>query len=171
MKKCSYCGKEYPDEATACSIDGQPLETIGAPAAPKAQPVTSAAKPPPAGRPVDPALMTRLRSIHLYLGCIFAPMLLLFAISGIWQTLGVGNSQILRVISSIHTQRGWKTPTPYLSSKLMRVFIVVMALAFVSTTILGIIMALKYGRSRKTAIYCLIFGVAFPLLLIVIRLL
>jgi len=25
MKICSYCGKEHPDEATACSIDGQPL--------------------------------------------------------------------------------------------------------------------------------------------------
>ncbi len=25
MKKCSYCGKEYPDEATACAIDGEPF--------------------------------------------------------------------------------------------------------------------------------------------------
>jgi len=25
MKKCTYCGKEHPDEATACSIDQQPL--------------------------------------------------------------------------------------------------------------------------------------------------
>jgi hypothetical protein len=25
MKKCAYCGKEYPDEATACAIDGEPL--------------------------------------------------------------------------------------------------------------------------------------------------
>src|SRR6266566_8428207 len=25
MKKCSYCGKEYSDEAAFCSIDGQPL--------------------------------------------------------------------------------------------------------------------------------------------------
>ncbi|HLX70707.1 MAG TPA: hypothetical protein VKV04_13855 [Verrucomicrobiae bacterium] len=27
MKKCSYCGKEYSDEATLCSIDEQPLES------------------------------------------------------------------------------------------------------------------------------------------------
>lgn len=25
MKKCSYCGKEYPDDATACAIDGEPF--------------------------------------------------------------------------------------------------------------------------------------------------
>ncbi len=25
MKKCPYCGKEYPDEALACAIDGEPL--------------------------------------------------------------------------------------------------------------------------------------------------
>ena len=25
MKRCPYCGKEYPDEASECAIDGQPL--------------------------------------------------------------------------------------------------------------------------------------------------
>jgi len=28
IKKCTYCGKEYPDEATFCSIDGTLLEPI-----------------------------------------------------------------------------------------------------------------------------------------------
>jgi hypothetical protein len=28
MKKCPYCGKEYPNEASECAIDGQPLETF-----------------------------------------------------------------------------------------------------------------------------------------------
>jgi hypothetical protein len=31
MKKCTYCGKEYPDDATACSIDEQPLTFVGPP--------------------------------------------------------------------------------------------------------------------------------------------
>jgi len=26
MKACSYCGKQYPDEAIVCSIDGQSLD-------------------------------------------------------------------------------------------------------------------------------------------------
>jgi hypothetical protein len=25
MKKCTYCGKEYPDEATVCPLDQEPL--------------------------------------------------------------------------------------------------------------------------------------------------
>jgi len=25
MKKCTYCGKEYPDEATVCELDEEPL--------------------------------------------------------------------------------------------------------------------------------------------------
>ncbi len=29
MKRCSYCGKEYSDEATLCSVDHEPLVEIG----------------------------------------------------------------------------------------------------------------------------------------------
>ena len=29
MKKCTYCGKEYPDEAEVCAIDQQPLVRDG----------------------------------------------------------------------------------------------------------------------------------------------
>jgi hypothetical protein len=28
MKHCTYCGKEYPDEAEACQIDGEPLQLV-----------------------------------------------------------------------------------------------------------------------------------------------
>jgi hypothetical protein len=28
MKKCTHCGKEQPDEATTCPVDGQPLESV-----------------------------------------------------------------------------------------------------------------------------------------------
>jgi hypothetical protein len=31
MKKCTYCGKEYPDDATVCSVDEQPLTFVGPP--------------------------------------------------------------------------------------------------------------------------------------------
>lgn len=32
MKKCSYCGKEFPDTATVCDVDAQPLADPNAPA-------------------------------------------------------------------------------------------------------------------------------------------
>lgn len=28
MKSCAYCGKEYPDEASTCAIDGEPLQPL-----------------------------------------------------------------------------------------------------------------------------------------------
>ena len=28
MKQCIYCGKEYPDEASVCAIDGEPLRDV-----------------------------------------------------------------------------------------------------------------------------------------------
>jgi len=37
MKRCTYCGKEYGDEADACQIDGEPLLSPEEAAAQKAQ--------------------------------------------------------------------------------------------------------------------------------------
>ena len=112
--------------------------------------------------------MKKLRSLHLYLGCIFAPMLLFFAISGIWQTLRIGfHSGLLTLLSTLHMGGGLKSGAT-LSSPIMRYYIVAMAGGFIVTTILGIVMALTQGGNRKTAFWCLAFGVVFPLAVIVI---
>ena len=111
--------------------------------------------------------MKKLRSLHLYLGCIFAPMLLFFAISGIWQTLGIGHSGLLAVLSTAHMGGGLKSGFT-LSSAVLRWFIVLMAAGFIIGTIFGVVMALTQGTNRKTALYCLVFGVLFPLAVIAI---
>jgi hypothetical protein len=112
--------------------------------------------------------MQKLRSIHLYLGCLFAPLLLFFAISGIWQTLGL-HSPVLERLSTIHTELRLKNGSE-LSSFALRVFVIVMAVSFIVTTLLGIAMAVKFGRSRKAACCCLAFGVLLPLVLVLLRL-
>jgi len=169
MKKCSYCGKEYPDDATVCAVDQNPLVTIGQSAAPVAATAAKPSVPAPAARTVKPALMAQLRSLHLYLGCIFAPMLLLFAITGIWQTTGIMPMRWMVLLSSIHTSHQLKAGGS-LTGPLIRLFVLMMALAFVVTTILGIMMAVKYGKNRRAAYYCLGAGVVIPVLLIVIQL-
>jgi hypothetical protein len=113
------------------------------------------------------ALMKNLRSIHLYLGCIFAPLLLFFAISGIWQTLGF-HSDFLTRLSTIHTSHQLKNGSS-LSGGLLMIFVIIMAVSFVITTILGVIMAIKHGGSRRAAYYCIAFGLAFPIALVLIR--
>ena len=111
--------------------------------------------------------MQKLRSIHLYLGCIFAPLLLFFAISGIWQTLGL-RSPSLDWLSSIHTAVRFKNGHEP-GSPALKIFVVTMAGSFIVTTVLGVVMALNYGRSRKAAVYSLAIGVVIPLALILVR--
>jgi len=110
--------------------------------------------------------MQKLRSLHLYLGCIFAPMLLFFAVSGIWQTLNIP-SRLLQRLSTIHTSHALKAGGN-LTSGFMTIFVLVMAASFIVTTLLGIVMALNYGRSRRAAICCLAAGVAVPLVLVLL---
>ena len=113
--------------------------------------------------------MQKLRSIHLYLGCVFAPMLLFFAVSGIWQTLlKPAGSGILARLSTIHTSHGLKSGND-LTSPLLILFVLLMSLSFIVTTMLGVVMAVKFGRSRRAACYCLAVGVIFPLALVLLR--
>jgi hypothetical protein len=111
--------------------------------------------------------MQKLRSVHLYLGCIFAPLLLFFAISGIWQTLGI-KTPLLRLMATIHTSHELKSGGG-LSSFSLKVFVLIMTVSFIIMTILGVVMAVKYGRSRRVVFYSLIFGLAFPLILVLIH--
>ena len=96
-------------------------------------------------------------------------MLLFFAISGIWQSLGLGGAGLLKALSTIHTSHRLKSGGVFLSSPVMEGFVLVMAMSFIVTTILGVDMALKFGRSRNVAFYCLAFGVLFPLALVLLR--
>jgi len=112
--------------------------------------------------------MKKLRSLHLYLGCIFAPMLLFFAVSGIWQTLGLHfHSHFLSRLTTIHMSRGLKTNDGF-TSFFMMIFVLLMAVSFMISVILGVVMALKFGGSKRAAFYCLAAGVLVPLTIIVI---
>ena len=168
MKKCSYCGKDYPDDATICAVDQHPLVPVG-PSAAHVETNPSASPTAPTPRAVKPALMTQLRTLHLYLGCIFAPMLLLFAISGIWQTVGIRGGAVMSLLSAMHTSHKQKDGGGF-ASPFWKLLVILMALSFVVTTILGILMAVKYGKNRRVAYYCLGAGVIIPLLLTAIQL-
>jgi len=119
--------------------------------------------------------MKHLRSLHLYLGCIFAPLLLFFAVSGIWQTLGI-RSPLLQRLSTIHTSHALKLKLTThalesggsLTNGALTVFVILMSASFILSTVLGVVLAIKYGRSRRAVWGCLAFGIAFPLALVLI---
>ena len=114
-----------------------------------------------------------LRSIHLYLGTFFAPMLILFVISGVLQVFhlhhdhknGYKAPQLIEDLSEIHTQQRLDIGQAAQTSKPFQYFTVFLSVAFIFTTITGIMMALKFARP---AIVWLVFlaGLCLPLLLL-----
>jgi len=112
--------------------------------------------------------MNKLRSTHLYLGCVFAPLLLFFAVSGLWQMLGA-EPGFLQKLSTIHTGKAWKDGSE-LSSVPLKVVVAVMAVSFIVTTLLGVVMGLRFGGSRKAAFVCLACGILVPAVLVLLRL-
>jgi hypothetical protein len=89
-----------------------------------------------------------LRKLHLYLGCFFAPMLLFFTVSGIWQTFGWNDDvPLLKVLSTLHKNEGLKTGEN-LNSPVMAIFVVAMSLGLIFSIATGIYMAFAFGRAR-----------------------
>jgi hypothetical protein len=118
--------------------------------------------------------MKLLRSLHLYLGCIFAPMLIFMSVSGIWQTFGLQHGRkgkldtALAYLSTIHTSWGLKGGGG-LTSPAMKYFVVITAVSFLVTIVLGIVMAFRYGRGR-IVVLSLLSGIAVPLVLALLAL-
>lgn len=122
--------------------------------------------------------MKQLRQIHLYLGCLFAPLLCFFAVSGIWQTYFLHwpdrttqyNPKMLALLSTLHTGRGLKSQASNdLSSPAIKVIIVTMAASLLITMILGVVMAFRFGRGR-IVVACLLGGVIVPAILVALAL-
>jgi hypothetical protein len=123
------------------------------------------------------AIMKFLRSLHLYLGCLFAPMLIFFAVTGSWQLFNWHEGTkggpkgaytpppALAALSFIHKDAHipgtpGRQPTP------LRYFMFATALGLVTTAIVGIIMAYRFSRRPLVATICLLTGIALPGLLL-----
>lgn len=118
--------------------------------------------------------MKSLRSLHLFLGCFFAPMLIFFAVTGSWQLFNwhqstKGNTYTappaLMALSFIHKDAhisgtSARQPTP------LRYFMFAAAVGLVTTTIIGIVMAYRFSRRPIVATLCLLAGIALPGLLL-----
>ncbi len=120
--------------------------------------------------------MRRLRLIHLYLGCLFAPALIFFAVSGSWQIYRLQDSakdgsytapKPLHVLSAIHTKQhlpdgkaSYRTP--------LHAFALLSAVGLVVTTLLGVIMAFRFSAGVVAPLSCVLGGIALPALLLLI---
>ena len=118
--------------------------------------------------------MSFLRRLHLYLGCLFAPTLIFFAVSGSWQLFNWHEStkdqsyvapRALVVLSDIHKD-AHIPPTPNRKPTPLRYFLFTAAVGLVTTTILGVIMAYRFSQRPLVATVCLLIGIALPAMLI-----
>lgn len=119
--------------------------------------------------------MKRIQKIHFYLGVLFAPMIILFALSGALQTFRLQESPkgstytppawIVRLADIHKDQRAAHEPGVRPSVPL-KWFVVVMSAGLISTSILGIYMAFKYNRDKRVVFALIILGFVIPLALL-----
>ncbi|MDQ6624589.1 MAG: hypothetical protein M3Y69_00405 [Verrucomicrobiota bacterium] len=114
--------------------------------------------------------MALLRRIHLYLGCLFAPALIFFAVSGTWQLYRLHDTKkdgsytapaAISALSAVHMNShlpGKKVSefTP------MRAFSVAAAIGLVITTALGVVLAFRFSRSVAVPLAWLGTGLVLP---------
>lgn len=114
--------------------------------------------------------MRLLRRVHLYLGCLFAPVLILFAVSGAWQLFNFHKTkkdgsyvapESLVMASAIHME-SHLAGTPGRNFTPLRYFMVAASAGLVITSLLGVMMAYRFSGRPIAATSCLLVGVALP---------
>jgi hypothetical protein len=116
--------------------------------------------------------MKLLRRLHLFLGCFFAPMLLFYVSTGWYQTLTVRRNKALGEaqdwlgrLRSVHVDQLYPSETANSYSPILyRALVVCMAVALISTVLLGVVLAFRSIRQRWLVVLCLILGVILPVL-------
>ena len=116
-----------------------------------------------------------LRRIHLYLGTIFAPVLLLFTASGAWQVYRFNDAKkdgsytppaVVKTLSSVHKNQTLARETPRKTA--LKAFVFAACLALITTTLLGIAMAYRFSGSPLTVTLCLLVGLVLPAVLLLL---
>ena len=118
--------------------------------------------------------MKLLRRIHLYLGCFFAPLLVFYVSTGWYQTVnpdrrkGVGDStDFISRLSRVHVEQYYPTESASgYSTYLFRGMIVIMAVALMTTVILGVILAFRTSRNKWPVWLSIALGIVLPIVLL-----
>jgi hypothetical protein len=115
--------------------------------------------------------MKRIRQIHLYLGALFAPLLIFFAFTGALQTFSLHESPkgstytppawLVR-LAEVHKNQRLGHEPGVVPSVPLKWFVVLMAIGMISTSALGIYMAFKYNRDPRVVWGLIILGIILP---------
>lgn len=137
--------------------------------------------------------MRRVRQFHFYLGMFFAPLIMLFALSGALQTFrlqeekGWGGTPPawIDTIATIHKDsklpqakpvtveakgppKAAKPRPPGPNRLPMQIFVVAMSVALMLSALLGVVIALNNRQTRRLSLVILAGGTALPLALLLL---
>jgi hypothetical protein len=120
--------------------------------------------------------MKRLRQLHLYLGVFFTPLLLFFVATGWYQTIdqdrlkSPGEAEtLLQKFRVVHTDQIYpETGALRQKSKpaLFRGLVVVMSVALILTTLLGVALAFRFTKPYWVPWVVLGSGLAVPMVIL-----
>jgi hypothetical protein len=115
--------------------------------------------------------MKQIRQLHLYLGTLFAPLIIFFAFSGVLQTFGFhespksGSYQApawIVALAEIHKDQ--RLAAGSRSSLALKWFMALMAVGLITTTLLGVYMAFKFNRDARLVGGLIALGIIIPVL-------
>lgn len=120
--------------------------------------------------------MKQLRQLHLYLGVFFTPLLLFFIVTGWLQTVSSDRlkspseaetlAQKLRVVHTDQIYPETGVLRQKASPKVFKVLVVVMSIALILTTVLGVVLAFRFGRAPIAVGAALGLGILVPVLIL-----
>ena len=142
MKKCSYCGKEYPDDAVECPIDRNPLVAL----------------PPPSPPPTASERQHIIDSEHIKLLSIFHFVVAGLALGGI-AFLFLHYAMMNHVFSNPDLWKSQKEtmPSPREFMKVFVWFYIFMGIIFVAAFILNLLSGIFLHR-RRHRIFSMVVG-------------
>lgn len=115
-----------------------------------------------------------LRRLHLYLGVFFAPLLLLFVITGWHQTvtvkrnkgLGFGQTYIEK-LSTIHIDQYYPvTGAKKYKTDLFKALTVTLCVGLIAAILLGVWMGFQTPGQRLGSLVALLLGIAIPVIIL-----
>src|SRR4051812_48057516 len=114
--------------------------------------------------------MKNIRQLHLYLGCLFAPLIIYFSVSGMWQVFRFNDlpeesapttlQVMLHEASKPHTHSTLpgRKPKDESVAKAFNWIAVAMAIGMTLTSLLGIVLAIRFSRRPALPIACILAG-------------
>jgi uncharacterized iron-regulated membrane protein len=120
-----------------------------------------------------------VRKIHSFLGIFFAPLLLMFVLTGWWQTVGAGNQKddddgtfalLISKLSRVHTDSYWPPQADDSHSDVwFKALVIALCVALMVSILSGLFLAWKSSKKKWPLVLALALGLLTPAALLCLK--